>query len=86
MSKRFTSLTKPASLPGYFDWFPVVQTLDFCEDLLISFDEVSKLAEQARAFKASNVFPPGGVESVAGGCNSDIDVFLGPLSLITQGQ
>lgn len=67
-------------LPGYLDWFSVVETLDFCEDLLISFDKVSELVQQARPLKTRDIFAPGSVESGAGGRDSDIDVFLGPLS------
>lgn len=84
--KKFISLKKTALLPGYFEWFSVVQSLDLCEDLLVSFDEVSKFVKEAGAFKSGDVFPPGSVERLAGGCNSDIDVLLGSLSLITQGR
>lgn len=80
--QSLTSLRGPALLPGYLDWFSVVETLDFCEDLLISFDEVSELVQQARPLETRDVFAPGSVESIAGSGDSDVDVFLRPLSLI----
>lgn len=86
MSKSFTSIIEPALLPGHLDWLPVVETLDFCEDLLISLDEISELVQQARPLKTRDIFPPCSVESLASGRDSDIDVFLGPLSLIAQGR
>lgn len=79
---RFARLIKPKLLPGHFDRFPVVQTLDLCKDVLVSFDEVSELVQQARAFESCDIFSPGSAECAAGGCNGDVDVLLGPLSMI----
>ena len=80
VSNGLISLVDSAMLPSYLDRFPVVETFNFCEDLLISFYEVSELVQQTRPLKARNVFPPCSIESIASSGDGNIDVFRGSLT------
>lgn len=56
--------------------FAVIQRLDAGEDVNMFFEEISELGQQATSLGGGDVLP-GTVEGLAGGLDSDIDIFFG---------
>jgi hypothetical protein len=72
---RDPSKSALGNTPGESDRFPVVQTLDLGQLLRITLNEIREFVEELRSYKPGNIFAPSGIESLAGGGDSCVDVF-----------
>jgi len=61
--------------PSNSDRFSIVQGFQLPEVLGISFNQVGKFMDQPGSLETSDILSPSGLEGMAGGSNSNIDVF-----------